>query len=95
MPYFATGQKFIARKGVLKTPEDIKKRIGADKGTVQEITLRERFPTAKVISYDDTRWRLWRCVTATCRRSPGRRQAGRPARKPAGGAEGGKFRRSA
>ena len=55
VPYFATGQKFIARKGVLKTPEDIKKlRIGADKGTVQEITLRERFPTAKVISYDDT-----------------------------------------
>ena len=55
VPYFATGQKFIARKGVLKTPEDIKKlRIGADKGTVQEITLREHYPTAKVISYDDT-----------------------------------------
>ncbi|HEI8868777.1 TPA: ABC transporter substrate-binding protein [Serratia odorifera] len=55
VPYFATGQKFIARKGVLKTPEDIKTlRIGADKGTVQEITLREHYPTAKVISYDDT-----------------------------------------
>ncbi|CNC13047.1 putative periplasmic solute-binding protein [Yersinia pseudotuberculosis] len=55
LPYFATGQKFIARKGVLKTPEDIGKlRIGADKGTVQEITLREHYPTAKVISYDDT-----------------------------------------
>ncbi|NHB94231.1 ABC transporter substrate-binding protein [Photorhabdus cinerea] len=55
IPYFATGQKFIARKGVLKSPEDIKKlRIGADKGTVQEITLREHYPTAKVISYDDT-----------------------------------------
>lgn len=55
IPYFATGQKFIARKGVLKTPEDIKTlRIGADKGTVQEITLREHYPTAKVISYDDT-----------------------------------------
>ncbi|MGL9734641.1 MAG: ABC transporter substrate-binding protein [Symbiopectobacterium sp.] len=55
IPYFATGQKFIARKGVLKTPEDIKAlRIGADKGTVQEITLREHYPTAKVISYDDT-----------------------------------------
>ncbi|CAI1100573.1 ABC transporter substrate-binding protein [Serratia liquefaciens] len=55
VPYFATGQKFIAHKGVLKTPEDIKKlRIGADKGTVQEITLREHYPTAKVISYDDT-----------------------------------------
>ncbi|MDE9493871.1 ABC transporter substrate-binding protein [Xenorhabdus bovienii] len=55
IPYFVTGQKFIARKGVLKTPDDIAKlRIGADKGTVQEITLRERYPTAKVISYDDT-----------------------------------------
>ncbi|MDX7998691.1 transporter substrate-binding domain-containing protein [Xenorhabdus sp. Reich] len=55
VPYFATGQKFIARKGVLTTPDDIAKlRIGADKGTVQEITLREHYPTAKVISYDDT-----------------------------------------
>ncbi|KGM26442.1 amino acid ABC transporter substrate-binding protein [Photorhabdus luminescens] len=55
IPYFATGQKFIARKGVLKSPEGIKNlRIGADKGTVQEITLREHYPTAKVISYDDT-----------------------------------------
>lgn len=70
VPYFATGQKFIARKGVLKTPEDIKKlRIGADKGTVQEITLRERFPTAKVSPTMIPRWRSWRCVTATCRRS--------------------------
>jgi polar amino acid transport system substrate-binding protein len=55
VPYFSTGQKFIAHKGVLKTPEDIRPlRIGADKGTVQEITLRERYPDTKVISYDDT-----------------------------------------
>ncbi len=55
IPYFATGQKFIARKGVLKKPQDIANlRIGADKGTVQEITLRERYPDTKVISYDDT-----------------------------------------
>lgn len=55
VPYFRTGQKFIARKGVLKQPDDIAKlRIGADKGTVQEITLRDKYPTAKVISYDDT-----------------------------------------
>ncbi|MBW7980975.1 ABC transporter substrate-binding protein [Enterobacillus tribolii] len=54
-PYFRTGQKFIARKGVLKQPDDIAKlRIGADKGTVQEITLRNKYPDAKVISYDDT-----------------------------------------
>ncbi|WP_063654488.1 transporter substrate-binding domain-containing protein [Candidatus Arsenophonus triatominarum] len=54
-PDFATGQKFIARIGVLKTADDIiPLRIGADKGTVQEITLRERYPNTKVISYDDT-----------------------------------------
>ena len=53
LPYFATGQKFVAKKGLLKTADDLKKlRIGADKGTVMEITLREKFPTAKVISYD-------------------------------------------
>lgn len=55
VPYFATGQKFIAAKGLLKSPTDLEKlRIGADKGTVQEITLRERYPNARVISYDDT-----------------------------------------
>ncbi|OTQ30506.1 ABC transporter substrate-binding protein [Gilliamella apicola] len=53
--YFATGQKFIAKKGVLKSTDDLNNlRIGADKGTVMEITLREKYPTAKVISYDDT-----------------------------------------
>ena len=55
VPYFATGQKFVAKKGVLKTADDLNNlRIGADKGTVMEITLREKYPTAKVISYDDT-----------------------------------------
>ncbi|MFC7094434.1 ABC transporter substrate-binding protein [Jeongeupia naejangsanensis] len=55
VPYFATGQKFIAKKGLLKQPDDIAKlRIGADKGTVQEITLREKYPNATVVSYDDT-----------------------------------------
>lgn len=55
LPYFATGQKFIARKGVLKTADDLKNlRVGADKGTVMEITLRDNYPDVKVISYDDT-----------------------------------------
>ncbi len=55
LPYFETGQKFIAPKGKLKTADDLHHlRIGADKGTVMEITLREHYPTAKVISYDDT-----------------------------------------
>ena len=43
LPYFATGQKFVAKKGLLKTADDLKNlRIGADKGTVMEITLREK-----------------------------------------------------
>ncbi|MDT9587178.1 MAG: ABC transporter substrate-binding protein [Candidatus Arsenophonus melophagi] len=55
IPDFSTGQKFIARTGVLKKVDDIiPLRIGADKGTVQEITLRKRYPNTKVISYDDT-----------------------------------------
>lgn len=55
VPYFATGQKFIAKKGLLKTPDDLQKlRVGADKGTVMEITLRQQYPSVKVISYDDT-----------------------------------------
>lgn len=54
-PYFATGQKFIARKGLLKTPEDIAKlRIGVDKGTTQETLLREKYPSTPVVAYDDT-----------------------------------------
>ncbi|WMY94859.1 MAG: transporter substrate-binding domain-containing protein [Arsenophonus sp.] len=55
IPDFRSHQKFIARKGVLKEINDIiPLRIGADKGTVQEIILRERYPHTKVISYDDT-----------------------------------------
>ncbi|WMY95404.1 MAG: transporter substrate-binding domain-containing protein [Arsenophonus sp.] len=55
IPDFRSQQKFIARKGVLKEINDIiPLRIGADKGTVQEIILRERYPQTKVISYDDT-----------------------------------------
>ncbi|AMA64909.1 ABC transporter glutamine-binding protein GlnH precursor [Candidatus Arsenophonus lipoptenae] len=55
IPIFSTEQKFIARKGLLKTINDITMlRIGADKGTVQEITLRKYYPNIKIISYDDT-----------------------------------------
>jgi polar amino acid transport system substrate-binding protein len=55
VPYFATGQKFIAKKGVLQQPEDIKKlRIGVDKGTTQETLLREKYPETPVVAYDDT-----------------------------------------
>lgn len=53
--YFASGQQFIARKGTLKTPEQLKGlRVGVDKGTTQEITLREKYPDTPVVAYDDT-----------------------------------------
>ncbi|MFK8399756.1 ABC transporter substrate-binding protein [Pseudomonas sp. BGr12] len=55
IPYFASGQQFIVRKGSLKSPEDLNQwRVGVDKGTVNEGVLREKFPGAKVIAYDDT-----------------------------------------
>lgn len=55
LPYFASGQQFIARKGTLSKPEQLAGlRVGADKGTTQEVTLREKYPATKVVSYDDT-----------------------------------------
>ncbi len=55
IPYFASGQQFIARKGSLAKPEQLASlRIGVDKGTTQEITLRKLYPQATVIAYDDT-----------------------------------------
>lgn len=55
IPYIASGQQFLARKGVLKSAEDIRKvRVGTDKGTTMETTLREKYPDTKVVLYDDT-----------------------------------------
>lgn len=55
LPYFASGQQFIARKGTLQKPAQLAGiRVGADKGTTQEITLRDKYPATKVVSYDDT-----------------------------------------
>ena len=55
IPYFSSGQQFIVKKGTLKSPEDLNKwRVGVDKGTVNEGVLREKFPGAKVVAYDDT-----------------------------------------
>lgn len=54
-PYFASGLQFIARKGTLRQPEDLNTwRLGVDKGTTQETTLRTRYPQARVIAYDDS-----------------------------------------
>lgn len=55
IPYFASGQQFIAKKGVLSSPEQLNSlRIGVDKGTTNEIVLREKYPGARLIAYDDT-----------------------------------------
>jgi len=54
-PYFASGTQFIAKKGVLKSPNQINSlRIGADKGTTNEQQVRTQFPQATIVDYDDT-----------------------------------------
>ncbi len=54
-PYFASGLQFIAKKGALRQPDDLKTwRLGVDKGTTQETTLRTKYPEARVIAYDDS-----------------------------------------
>lgn len=55
IPYFASGQQFLAKKGTLSSPEQLNSlRIGVDKGTTNEIVLRDNFPGATLIAYDDT-----------------------------------------
>lgn len=55
IPYFASGQQFIAKKGVLTSPDQLDSmRIGADKGTTNEVNLKKLHPKAVIISYDDT-----------------------------------------
>lgn len=54
-PYFASGLQFIAKKGALRQADDLKTwRLGVDKGTTQETTLRTKYPEARVIAYDDS-----------------------------------------
>ena len=55
VPYFASGTQFVAKKGTLSSPDQLNSlRIGVDKGTVNEIVLREKYPKATLIAYDDT-----------------------------------------
>ncbi|VVE78401.1 amino acid ABC transporter substrate-binding protein [Pandoraea sputorum] len=55
IPYFSSGQQFLAKKGTLSSPDQLSAlRIGADKGTTNEITLREKFPKATIVAFDDT-----------------------------------------
>jgi polar amino acid transport system substrate-binding protein len=55
IPYFASGQQFLARKGRLDSANQLNGiRIGVDKGTTNEAVLRQKFPGATLIAYDDT-----------------------------------------
>lgn len=59
VPYFASGQQFLAKKGTLKNPQQITSlRVGADKGTTMEATLRQKYPSAQVVLFDDTPFAL-------------------------------------
>jgi polar amino acid transport system substrate-binding protein len=52
--YFFTGQKFISKKGTVKTLKDLEgKRIGTTKGSTSEKNVAKALPTATVLSFDD------------------------------------------
>jgi len=54
-PYFASGTQFIAKKGTLKSPDQLNNlRVGADKGTTNEQQVRAKYPNATIVAYDDT-----------------------------------------
>ena len=52
--YFVTGQKFIAKKGTVKSLKDLEeKKIGTAKGSTSEQNVKKALPTATVLSFDD------------------------------------------
>ena len=52
--YFFTGQKFITKKGSVKSLKDLEgKRIGTAKGSTSEQNVKKALPTASVLSFDD------------------------------------------
>lgn len=52
--YFATGQKFLTKKGTVKTLADLAgKKIGTAKGSTSEQNVAKAIPTATVLSFDD------------------------------------------
>jgi len=52
--YFATGQKFIAKKGTVKSVKDLAgKKIGTAKGSTSEQNVKEAIPTSTVLAFDD------------------------------------------
>lgn len=52
--YFATGQKFITKKGSIKSLKDLEgKKIGTAKGSTSEQNVKKSIPSATVLSFDD------------------------------------------
>jgi polar amino acid transport system substrate-binding protein len=52
--YFITGQKFITKKGTVKTIKDLEgKRIGTAKGSTSEQNVAKAVTSATVLSFDD------------------------------------------
>ena len=52
--YFFTGQKFITRKGTVKSLKDLEgKKLGTAKGSTSEQNVKKSLPTATVLSFDD------------------------------------------
>jgi polar amino acid transport system substrate-binding protein len=52
--YFATGQKFLVKKGTVKALADLEgKKIGTAKGSTSEQNVAKAVPSATVLSFDD------------------------------------------
>ena len=52
--YFLTGQKFLTKKGTVKTLKDLEgKKIGTAKGSTSEQNVKKSVPSATVLSFDD------------------------------------------
>lgn len=52
--YFFTGQKFITRKGTVRSLKDLEgKKIGTAKGSTSEQNAKKALPKATILSYDD------------------------------------------
>jgi polar amino acid transport system substrate-binding protein len=52
--YFFTGQKFITKKGTVKSLKDLEgKKIGTAKGSTSEQNVKKSIPTSTVLSFDD------------------------------------------
>ena len=52
--YFITGQKFLVKKGTVKSLADLEgKKIGTAKGSTSEQNVAKAIPTANVLSFDD------------------------------------------